>query len=163
MKKILILTISSIIAFLVISVLPASTSGQKKNTYIYLGQWEWVEENKSEFPFPFWRAPGGNSIGVIDLRSLSEQGQQGITEGYGIFAYATPQSNPLLLVDLGNNLDSNISDKTKTSLENLTKKTITSKTPREVIKEIISDSDPTGETKLKPIQIDNVYINDIKL
>ena len=159
MKKnlvsVLILIVFASVMFYVLSKHSDNDNNKNKGgIYTYIGKWEWEDGPNNKLPFPYWRPPGDNTVGVIDLRTKEEQGKQGANAGYGIFAYLTPQSNPLLLVNLGNKLDSDISDETRASLEMFTKQKIKSKIVREVIKEMVINS---GQT------ITDIYINDTKL
>lgn len=57
--------------------------------HYYKANWEWFCEPNSVC---YWRAPGGNNIGVVDLRSDTQAGKIGGTpEGFGIFCYETEQ------------------------------------------------------------------------
>lgn len=61
--------------------------------HIYLGQWEWFTE---ETGVSYWRCPGGDCIGLLDLRPLPAQAKAGGTpEGYGIFVYDYAKSHDL--------------------------------------------------------------------
>lgn len=57
--------------------------------HYYKAQWEWFCDSPDKC---YWRAPGGNNTGVIDLRSNTQAGKMGgIPEGFAIFSYAEPQ------------------------------------------------------------------------
>lgn len=57
--------------------------------HYYRAQWEWFCESPDRC---YWRAPGGNNIGVVDLRSNTQSGKSGGTpEGFAVFAYEEPQ------------------------------------------------------------------------
>lgn len=57
--------------------------------HYYKAQWEWFCEPSGQC---YWRAPGGNNTGVVDLRSSIQSGKIGGTpEGFAVFAYEEPQ------------------------------------------------------------------------
>lgn len=57
--------------------------------HYYKAKWEWFCEASGQC---YWRAPGGNNVGVIDLRSNTQAGKiGGIPEGFAVFAYEEPQ------------------------------------------------------------------------
>ena len=67
---------------------------------LYLGRWEWDTSRD-----PHWRAPGGNAVGALDLRTLPQCGTPGPTlEGWGLFAYAAPTVHANLVRSLGSDL-----------------------------------------------------------
>ena len=56
--------------------------------HYYKARWEWF----CEADRCYWRAPGGNNIGAVDLRSNTEAGKSGgVPEGFAVFAYETTQ------------------------------------------------------------------------
>lgn len=58
--------------------------------HYYKAQWEWFCESPDRC---YWRAPGGNNVGAVDLRSNTEAGKSGGTpEGFAVFAYSEPQT-----------------------------------------------------------------------
>lgn len=61
--------------------------------HYYKAPWQWFCEPSGKC---YWRAPGGNAVGgAVDLRSNTQAGKSGGTpEGFGVFAYAEPQTIP---------------------------------------------------------------------
>lgn len=59
--------------------------------HYYRAKWEWFCEDGR----CYWRAPGGNNIGVVDLRSTTQSSKVGgAPEGFAVFAYSEPQDIP---------------------------------------------------------------------
>lgn len=57
--------------------------------HYYKAQWEWFCESGR----CYWRAPGGNALGAVDLRSNTQAGKfGGVPDGFGIFTYEEPQT-----------------------------------------------------------------------
>jgi hypothetical protein len=84
---------------------------QAQSAQLYLGKWEWVEPVGD---IPHWRAPGGNALGALDLRSLPHQGVAGGNpEGFGLFAYASPQRHSHLLESFGSDMSALLTKRQK--------------------------------------------------
>lgn len=65
--------------------------------HVYLSPWQWHTDVPGS---SWWRAPGGNALGVLDLRSLPQMSLQGGTpQGFGLFTYVVPPT--VDFVDLG--------------------------------------------------------------
>ena len=118
-----------------------------QTNYYYLAQWEWFTEGN----MPYWRCPGGDCIGLVDLRSLPQMSKAGgIQEGYGFFVY------PALKVIPGSiylGTDSKLENKAqiKTVLGLL--KIPTETTPVDLLWNLlVYEADPTGQTKWKPLR-----------
>jgi len=119
----------------------------------YFGKWEWFNAGD-----PHWRAPGGDHVGCLDLRSSSQAAQAGgVPSGTGLFCYASPKSDPLLLIDLGDNLDTNVNSIRKTVLRaelGLSPTTPLDNSARAILRQLMFDSsiyDSTGVTRWKPL------------
>lgn len=94
--------------------------------HFYRAKWEWF----CEAGRCYWRAPGGNNIGVVDLRSNTEAGQVGGTPaGLAVFAYAEPQ---------------NIKDAEYLGTD-------TAAVGDLIWEKLTTDADPTGKTAPKPL------------
>lgn len=65
--------------------------------HIYLGHWE----QHSNFGGLYWRAPGGNAIATLDLRTIPQMSAIDRQGGLGIFGYEAAESHDLLLLELG--------------------------------------------------------------
>lgn len=105
---------------------------------LYLGQWEWYTEVDEKLQRSYWRPPGGNATGVIDLRSLAQCAKPGgIPEGYGLFVYNTEQSSPLLQYNLGTDLERNITITDRSGLETFLGKRVLSNKLSDVIEELL--------------------------
>jgi len=117
--------------------------------YLNLAPWEWATQEDMSF----WRAPGGNATGCLDMRSLPQCGKPGPTaEGYGIFAYETdPGSIGYKLGDLGSLVKTPMKNSLKAAFglgEN-----IVADTPEGIIAEVYNHhADPTGLLRWKPIR-----------
>lgn len=58
--------------------------------HYYKAKWEWFCESNG---ICYWRGPGGNNIGTVDLRSDTQAGKSGgIPDGFGVFAYESEQN-----------------------------------------------------------------------
>lgn len=58
--------------------------------HYYKAQWEWFCESPERC---YWRSPGGNAVGTVDLRSNTQSGKSGGTpEGFAVFAYEEQQT-----------------------------------------------------------------------
>ncbi len=116
---------------------------------LYLGRWEWHTADS----FPYWRAPGGNQVGALDLRSIPQMSRRGgMPEGFGLFAYDTPQSHPLLRRSLGVGFDAPLDATGQTFLRNrlgLPAGDISS--PRKFIRAAVLNGDSTGALRMKPL------------
>ncbi len=55
----------------------------------YLSPWRFEAE-----PYPTWRSPFDDDVGLIDLRSPAQIRSDGIAEGYGLFATRVRQTIP---------------------------------------------------------------------
>lgn len=113
----------------------------------YLARWEWFVQDPNN---SYWRCPGGNCLGLIDLRSLPQQAKfGGPPEGWGFFVYDTPQTISKAIF-LGNDLNSTLQKKTEfqTALGiSLSKSTII-----DILWELLTTkADPAGQTFAKPL------------
>ena len=127
----------------------ASHEGQER--HYYLAHWEWHCETEDEC---YWRSPGGNAMGLVDLRPLPAQGKKEIPEGYGFFAYDQKVSIPGSIY-LGDSLDFSLTDQQKAQVR--TALNITDPLQSHTIVDILWDTltvhaDPTGQTGPKPLQ-----------
>lgn len=94
--------------------------------YYYLAPWEWYTGDGS---FSYWRAPGGNAIDAVDLRSISQCSKRGgISNGFGVFSYETKQT-----------------------IAKATKFTTEKQAVEYIWKNLTVDADPTGQTGPKPL------------
>ena len=62
--------------------------------FYYLARWEWfIDSNPLAGSVDtYWRAPGGDFLGLLDFRSLPQMSQAGgDAEGYGFFVYDSPR------------------------------------------------------------------------
>ena len=127
--------------------------------FYYMGRWEWYQEIGTKAlatDFDYWRCPGGNCAGLIDLRSIPQMSRAGGTpEGYGFFVYEEPQLNPSLYY-LGNSLNYPLIGSQKQWIEeNLSLvQGITQSTILDVLYTdlLILNGDPTGQDRWKPLR-----------
>ena len=118
-----------------------------------LARWEWISDKEQG---DFWRGPfPDNLLGVLDLRSLPQQGSLGpIADGWGLFSYAQPMGSTGMIC-YGNDLDVGISTAQADTLALVLGKNIgdfRSRTPRSLIREIlVIHADPTGQNFWKPL------------
>ena len=118
---------------------------------IYLAQWEWFGDPDD---FIYWRSPGGDCLGSLDLRSIPQLAKAGGTpEGWGLFVYDSPRS----IIDsiyLGELLDQPLKNSEKNTIKsmfNLPERP-TSTTVRDLPWDLLTKySDPTGLTAAKPL------------
>src|SRR3990167_1223945 len=76
-------------------------------TELSLGRWEWIAGDA--VTDSHWRAPGGNAVGALDLRTLPQCGTPGPTlDGWGLFAYAVPTVHANLIRSFGSDLTRNL-------------------------------------------------------
>lgn len=119
----------------------------------YVGHWVWNSTDTR------WEPPQFNSIiGSLDLRSNSQCAVPGPNpQGWGLFAYSTPQTDSNLVLDLGTNLNTTISVSTLTWLRNnISSAPIAALTIKSAIWAIMNSlADPTGITKVKNLMPDN--------
>lgn len=95
--------------------------------HYYKAQWEWFCEPSGQC---YWRAPGGNNTGVVDLRSNTQAGKIGGTpEGFAVFSYAEPQEIK----------DAEYLGTDSTAVAEM------------VWTKLTTEADPTGETAPKPL------------
>src|SRR3989344_5236503 len=78
------------IPFLALS-FPALASHEGQERHYYFAHWEWHCETEDEC---YWRSPGGNALGLVDLRPLPAQEKKETPEGYGFFSYDQQVSIP---------------------------------------------------------------------
>lgn len=120
---------------------------------IYLGQWEWFTDPVDGTTF--WRSPNGNAVSGFDLRSLPECGQKGGSPGHGLFVYPSPVSHPLLVEDMGSDLEALLSARSMGVINSSLKVGLARDTVINVIRQMLLDpsiSDPTGQTRWKPLR-----------
>ena len=126
---------------------PASTQ-----SHVYLARWEWFDD--SLLGESYWRAPFGDNVGTLDLRTLPNMEKAGgIPEGYGIFVYEE-QKTIFNSVYFGTDLNVTLTSAQKKNLEGLFGITeIKSDTPVDFMWDILTEySDPTGQTAPKPLR-----------
>ncbi len=123
---------------------------------IYLGQWEWFTP-RGDPENDTWRAPGGDGIVGFDLRSLPKMSLAGGSpQGGGMFVYDGPRSHPELTLDLGSDVERNLTLVEKSGLATMLGRpdgVIRTDKLWEAFNEMfLSDDiyDPTGQTALKP-------------
>ncbi len=137
--------------FLILLLSPCVTPGMVIADNYYIGHWVWSENS--------WVPPVRISgTGQLDLRSNSQCAIPGPTpQGWGLFAYSGPQSDPNLVLDLGTNLNATISVSTLTWLKNnVSSAPIAALTIKSALWAIMNSlADPTGVTKVKNIMPDN--------
>lgn len=112
---------------------PTGAVISENTNYLYLAQWEWFTESDGN---SYWRCPGGDCLGLVDLRSIPQMSKAGgVPEGYGFFVYDKPKTikNSILL---GNDLNAVYNG--KTILDFLWDK-------------LTLEADPTGLTAMKPL------------
>ena len=127
--------------------------------FYYIGRWEWYQEVDAKAQvtgFVYWRCPGGNCAGLIDLRSIPQMSMAGGTpEGYGFFVYEEPQLNPSLYY-IGNSLNYplNVSQKQWIEANLGLVQIITQSTILDVLYTdlLILNGDPTGLDRWKPLR-----------
>lgn len=114
---------------------------------LYLGRWEWITGED-----PHWRAPGGNNVGTLDLRSIPQMSLAGGSpQGFGLFSYPAPQANPLLTIHLGDDPLARLPNRARTDLA-AALGPLTGTTFSAIIRELLLAGDPSGVTKCKPIR-----------
>lgn len=123
---------------------------------IYLGRWQWVDD---PILGEHWRSPGGNAVGNFDLRSTLQCGVAGpVPQGFAMFIYATPQSHPQLLLDLGNDLTRNLTGLEKSTIRSLfgvqSSTALEDKLGRAIRQWCLDPQyvDPTGDARHKPLR-----------
>ncbi len=124
---------------------------------ICVARWHW---DTADAEFNFWRTPyDDNTFGVLDLRSNTDAGFQGLpARGYGIFALDSDSlcTGPDVLVELDGDIDAAARPLEKTALEiglGLTAGSLTGATIKDVIVELyVEEGDPTGINRWKPIR-----------
>ena len=120
---------------------------------LYLGQWEWFTDDAG---VAYWRAPGGNSIGVLDLRSLPQCAQAGGSpQGFGLFSYDSPQVNPLLRRNLGADIERETTLVERSAINTALGVTVVETRLHSIIRELLLSSahyDATGQTRWKPLR-----------
>lgn len=134
-------------------------------SHYYLAQWEWATSDG----ISYWRAPGGDSVGAIDLRTIPQMGKPIIAEGYGIFVYSSLKTIPGG-VYLGTDLNTPLKIKDKDDLKLVTGiSDMTSITTLDFIWDMLNKySDPEGLTGAKPLLQDidgnkNLYLGGVKI
>lgn len=139
--------IFSIILCLFIQPIPLRAQSER---HFYIAPWEWHTNDGASL----WHAPGGDAIGMLDLRTLSQMGKSGpIAEGYGLFVYDTARIIPGSF-DLGDNLDSRVGAANAAALEIALG---LSETPSSTVRDFIWDlftkyTDPAGISARKPLR-----------
>lgn len=118
---------------------------------IYLGQWQWVEED----PITGWRMPRLDiGLGSLDLRSLPQMGNPGPTpQGYGIFVLS--ERDDSVGDRLGDSLGGLVPSDLKTVISSRLGlgESITASTVLDILKELyVRFADPTGLTAMKPLR-----------
>lgn len=125
--------------------------------YMYLAHWEWREVyDGKDLVGAYWQCPGGDCLGVFDLRSIPQMAQAGGTpEGYGLFVYDHPISC-LGCYTLGTSWDKVLTATDRTTLSiglGLTSAITETRLSNIIAVDfLINNADPTGQTKWKPIR-----------
>lgn len=123
----------------------------------FLGKYEFKTDDPDELggSRPRWTWPGPvEPVDFLDLRSGSDQTIKKYSDGFCLLAYLTaPPSDPGLILDLGDSLDTSIPAATKGLLTGfLNQGTLKSKTLGELLWELFTDkADPTHAAFAKPI------------
>ncbi len=120
--------------------------------HIYISRWKWNTGSADELAH--WAAPGGDSVGLVDLRSLDQMGKSGGTpEGTGAFAYPTARVIPGS-VYLGQDLNLALTAAQRTALKRAWGlSTLDSVTVRDALWDRLTiHTDPTGVTGPKPVR-----------
>ena len=72
-------------------------------TTLIVHPWEWVSDPGDE---PYWRAPGGTAVGLLDKQSNTQASiPGGVPEGAGFFAYPDGAVLPSDTLNLGSDLE----------------------------------------------------------
>lgn len=121
-------------------------------TRAYLGHWHWNENQRA------WCAPGHDALGTIDFRTIPQMSRPGgMPEGFGIFTYEDCQMDPLLLMDLGSDLDTSLPR--KRFLQSLWPQSIGAATLRELLEEWLTEhGDVSGSERHRPIISSTIYL-----
>ena len=125
--------------------------------HIYLGQWEW-----GEFPAGSgrtnWHAPAAANLTTsLDLRPNAAQGAPtGLPEGYGLFVYTAPQSDPLLVRKIGEDRTDTLGPVNRSAIETLlglSPGALQSNRISHAVAELLFDhADPQGDNRWKPVR-----------
>lgn len=119
---------------------------------IYLGHWEWTTHRTENA----WAAPGGNALGVFDLRSIPQQSVAGGTpQGYGLFVYDSPQTQSLLLESLGDAPDVLLRPREANAMNALLGVSLARDTLSRMLRQALLDpaiTDASGLTRWKPLR-----------
>ena len=95
----------------------------------------------------YWRAPGGDALGMLDIRTLPEMGEAPGTapSGYALVLYDGPRNYPELVRHLGNQLDSQMDSRNLNMLKSLTGLPLGETRIDRVLREVLlAHGDPTG-------------------
>lgn len=114
-----------------------------------MAEWEWNTTAEGSF----WRPPGGDHLGVLDLRTYDQMASSGILTGYGIFVYSSSRTLSGS-VYFGENKDATLRAAQKTEIINLLGLSeLTSNTPGEFMWDMFTKyADPRGLAGPKPIR-----------
>lgn len=117
----------------------------------YLSAWEWVSDKSGNC----WQAPGGNAIGALDMRSLPQQSVAGgIPQGGGLFSYGSPQVG--LLARMPDTPEDNLTLAQKDVIKQVfglpRDWVVPDKFGAAIFAALITQADPTGETRFKPLR-----------
>lgn len=121
--------------------------------HIYIGQWEWHTDAEDG---SYWRAPGGDAIGLLEYRSLPQSGiAGGIPQGFGLFVYDGLRAYPELELDLGNDIEARTTLVQRSGIEgvlNLSEPLVLTSV-LEIVNELsYVHADPTGQIGWKPLR-----------
>lgn len=120
---------------------------------IYLGYWDWDVDPTTGHGR--WRAPGGDAIGVLDLRSRRQSGTPGPqAQGLAVFVYPGLRRYPQLTVEIGDDPQRHLEVKQRAIIEELTGSRVTESRFTRVLQELRLASyniDPTGRDARKPL------------
>lgn len=113
--------------------------------HYYLSPWEWRTTDRAG-----WYAPG-SPVGLVDLRSLPECGRPGPgPQGYGFFAYVTPQTG--LDLDLGDGNSFLTVSQRQAIRQRLGTDSLVSTQILDLLWELLTQkADPTGQLRFKSL------------
>jgi len=150
-----------------VGVLGLLPSDPAQYEHVYLSNWEWHTELDGG---SYWRCPGGDCTGVLDLRALPQMSKAGgVPEGYGVFSYEGERTIPGAVL-IGKDEEVEVTDEEGTRIEQVSAinhkftaiekaeiellfGAITAETPQDFLWEMLTTkSDPTGQTAPKPLR-----------
>lgn len=158
-RKIIIIVLIAVITTLFVpAVAQADDTGyfHDHTCYMYAGPWVWTMFDDGEGDIHYsWTGPEG-TIGLLDLRSLPEQAQQGGTPGWGIFFCSAP-INDHNYISLGTDFNLDLPPAVINQLDHKYGITLESYTVNGTIFSMFVDwGDPTGSDRWKPLVPESV-------